>query len=424
MVVQRLNDKLNDKLPEGERFYRDRVFALRASGQIFVLLSVLFASVQKGSLPAPISLAGVFLFSAFFWRRNWEDTFAQTHLYMGVQTAIASLVVFLEVDLSCLFLILVGQSIAMFRTRTGLIWAVALELIFLVLNGHHPGGALFTVESRAVVVTALMVISGLVSRHIIHTSRERDMIRELLTELSGAHAQLQRYAGQAEFLAAAAERERIAGDLHDALGHRLTVSVVSLEGAHRLMEADPRKAAGMIETVRSQLMTGLSELRQTLQALRGEEINSGNFVSSLQQTVDTFAAATGIACHCRLPDALETPLTEDQCIAIYRTVQETLTNAQKHAGALNIWVDLEASGGALALRVRNDGRDFDSSNGIGAGLRGMRLRADLLGGDLRVTTPEEGGILVHFSLPIGEAEREDVMVRSQVLDYEVERGGV
>lgn len=424
MVVQRLNDKLNDKLPDGERFYHDRNFILRVAGQTFVLLSVLFVSISEGSSPAPMSLAGVFLFSALFWRRSWDDTFAQTHLYMAIQTVIASLSVFLEVDLSCLFLVLVGQSMVIFRIRTGLIWAAALQLIFLVINWRHPGDALFTVESRAIVVTTLMIISCLVSRYIFQTSRDRDRIQDLLTDLSGAHARLQRYAGQAEFLAAAAERERIAGDLHDALGHRLTVSVVSLEGAHRLMEADPRKAAGMIETVRSQLMTGLSELRQTLQALRGEEINSGNFVSSLQQTVDTFAAATGIACHCRLPDALETPLTEDQCIAIYRTVQETLTNAQKHAGALNIWVDLEASGGALALRVRNDGRDFDSSNGIGAGLRGMRLRADLLGGDLRVTTPEEGGILVHFSLPIGEAEREDVMVRSQVLDYEVERGGV
>ena len=419
MVVKRLNDRL----PDGKRFYHDRSFALRVAGQFFVLFSVLFATIQKGSLPAPASLAGVFLFSAFFWRRQWEDTFAQRHLYMGVQTAIASLVVLQEVDLICLFLVLAGQSMAMFRTRTGLIWVAVIELIFLVINWRHPGDAMFTPESRAVVVSVLMAFSALVSRGIIGTSRDRDRIQILLSELNGAHTQLQRYAEQAEFLAAASERERIARDLHDTLGHRLTVAVVQLEGAHRLTEQDPRQAAGMIGTVRSQLMTGLSELRQTLQALRGEEINSDNLVSSLQQTVDVFAAATGIACHCRLPDALQAPVSDDQCIAIYRTVQETLTNAQKHAGALNLWVDLEASDGALVLRVRNDGQDFDSSNGIGSGLRGMRQRAELLGGDLCVTTPAEGGTLVHFSLPIGEAAGEDVTVESQVLDYEVERGG-
>ena len=419
MAVKRLNDRLSD----GKRFYHDRSFILRMTGQIFVLFSVLFVFIQKGSSPAPTSLAGVFLFSAFFWRREWEDTFAQRHLYMGIQTAIASLVVFQEVDLICLFLVLVGQSMAIFRTRTGLIWAAVIELIFLVINWRHPGDAMFTPESRAVVVTVLIAFSALVSRGIIATSRDRDRIRNLLSELNGAHTQLQRYAEQAEFLAAGAERERIARDLHDTLGHRLTVAVVQLEGAHRLMEREPQQVVGMIDTVRSQLTTGLSELRQTLQALREEEINSDNLVSSLQQTVDVFAAATGIACHCRLPDALQASLSDDECAALYRIVQETLTNVQKHAEALNVWVDLEASEGALILRVRNDGRDFGLSNGNGSGLRGMRERAEQLGGDLCVTTPAEGGTTVLFSLPIGESAGEEGMVESQVLDYEVARGG-
>ena len=421
MVVKRLNDIMTDT----KRFFRDRDFTFRLAGQTFILLLVLYASMEEGTLPDPKLLAGVFLFSVFFWRRRWEDTFVQTHFYLAIQTVIAGLITFQSIDFSCLFLVLVGQTVVMFKPRTALIWAAVLQLVVLVTNWRHPGDALFTPESRAVVITALMVISGLVSRSIGQTRRDRDEIRNLLTDLSGAHARLQAHAKQTELLAAATERERIARDLHDALGHRLTVSVVQLEGAHRLIEQDPRQVAGMIETVRSQLMTGLRELRQTLQALRGEEINSDTLVSSLQQTVDAFAAATGIVCHyqlCQPADVLKAPLSDDQCAAIYRTVQETLTNAQKHARAQNIWVDMETSEGALNLRVRNDGRDFDPSNGSGSGLRGMRERAELIGGDLCVTTPAEGGILVNFSLPIGEAACEDVMVQPQVLDYEVERG--
>ncbi|MDE0198183.1 MAG: sensor histidine kinase [Caldilineaceae bacterium] len=422
MGVKRLTHRLSDE----KRFYRGRDFTLRLAGQVFILVSVIYVFVQKGLAPASLPLAGVFIFSAFFWRRRWEDTFVHTHFYMVFQTVVAGLVAFQDIDLSCLFLVLVGQAMAIFKPRTGLIWVAVIESVFLAVNWRHPGDALFTPESRAVVVSALMMASGLMSRNIYQTRRDRDRIQNLLTELSGAHARLQRYAGQAELLAAATERERIARDLHDALGHRLTVSVVQLEGAHRLMAQDPRRVAGMIETVCSQLTTGLRELRQTLQALRGEEINSDNLVSCLQQTVDAFAAATGIACHCQLcqpSDLLKAPLPDDQCAAIYRAVQETLTNAQKHARALNIWVELEASAGALILRVRNDGRDFDPSNGSGSGLRGLRERAELLGGDLCVTTPAEGGILVHFSLPIGEAAGEDVMVRSQVMDYESKGGG-
>ncbi|MDE0199498.1 MAG: histidine kinase [Caldilineaceae bacterium] len=419
MVVKRLKDRLLGR----ERFYHDRDFPLRLAGQVFILVSVTYVLIQNGLAPMLMPLAGVVLFSVLFWLRRWYDTFVHTHLYIAVQTAVAGLIVLQDVDFACLFLILVGQSMVIFRIRTGLIWVAVFELIFLAVNWRHPGDALFTPESRAVVVSALMVIAGLVSRNIFQMRWDRDRIQELLTELSGAHTRLQRYAGQAEWLAAAAERERIARDLHDALGHRLTVAVVQLEGAHRLMAQEPGQAAGMIETVRSQLTTGLSELRETLQALRGEEINSDNLVSCLQQTVDAFADATGVACHCRLPDVLPAPLPDDRCTAIYRAVQETLTNAQKHARALNIWVDLEAGEGAVVLRVRNDGRDFDPSNGNGSGLRGMRERAELFGGDLFVTTPAEGGILVHFSLPVGEAAREGVAVQSQVLDYEVERGG-
>ncbi len=418
MTVRRLKHTLSDR----KRFYRDRYFLLRLAGQAFLLIPMLYAGMQRGALPEPVPLAGLFLFSAFFWRRQWIDAFVQTHFYMAIQSVISTVVVFQDITFTCLFMVLAGQAVAMFKTRTGLIWVAVLYLIVLAANWRHPGDEMFTPGSRAVVVVVLMAISGIVSSSMAKASRDKERIEGLLTELSGAHAQLQRYARQTEFLAAAAERERIARDLHDTLGHRLTVSVVQLEGANRLIDLEPRRVAGMIEAVRSQLTTGLEELRQTLLALRGRGVNRDKLMHSLQQIVDEFENVTGIACHRQLPEMLHASLSDEQCTAIYRIVQETLTNVQKHAGALNIWVDLEMGEDWLTLRVRNDGRDFDPSSGNGYGLQGMRERAVQLGGALRVITPAEGGMLVLFALPIGDGAREKDAAEPRLIQYEVESG--
>jgi len=418
MVVRRVKHTLAD----GKRFYHDRHFLLRLAGQTFLLIPVLYAGMQRGALPGPVPLAGVFLFSAFFWRRRWIDSFVQTHFYMAIQSAISAVVVFHDIGFIGLFMVLAGQAVAMFKTRTGLIWIAVLHAIVLAANWLHPGDEIFTPGSRAAVVVVLMAISTIVSGSMAKAGRDRERIAGLLTELSGAHAQLQRYARQAEFLAAAAERERIARDLHDTLGHRLTVSVVQLEGANRLIEQEPRRVAGMIETVRSQLTTGLEELRQTLLTLRGHGVGRDELLSSLQQTVDEFEEVTGIACHRQLPEKVQVSLSDEQCTAIYRIVQEALTNVQKHAGALNIWMGLEVGEDALTLRVRNDGRDFDPSGGNGYGLQGMRERAARLGGTLRVTRPAEGGMLVLLTLPIGDGVRERAAAGPRLIEHEFESG--
>src|SRR5690606_11162904 len=92
--------------------------------------------------------------------------------------------------------------------------------------------------------------------------------QRLQTELQEAHQQLQTYAERVEALAVAEERNRLAREMHDTLGHRLTVSIVQLEGAGRLIEHDPTRTAQMVQTVREQLVEGLDELRRALVSLR------------------------------------------------------------------------------------------------------------------------------------------------------------
>lgn len=137
---------------------------------------------------------------------------------------------------------------------------IVAALHFILQRGSLPGPAFL--------VTAGMVISGVRGSGMARARRARDRVQNLLTGPSDAYGRLQAFAEQSRQLAAANERNRLAREIHDTLGHRLTASIVQLEGANRLMELEPRRAAGMVETVRAQLGTGLEELRGTFQELR------------------------------------------------------------------------------------------------------------------------------------------------------------
>ena len=263
MTVRRLYDRLLD----GERFYRDRNFILRLAGQALVLAAVLHFFLQRGTLPGPMLLAGVFLFSVLFWRRTGTFTVVWRHLYMTIQAVISGLMAFQDISFAYLFLVLVGQSVLMFRLRGGVIWAVVLYLIIMAVNWLHPGDRPLAPEARALLVSAGVIVSGVMGSSMAQARRAQDKVQSLFAELSDAHDQLQGFSEQSRRLAAAHERDRLAKELRDSLGQRLTASIVQLEGASLLMEADPRRAAGMVERVRAQLGTGLDDLRNTFQEL-------------------------------------------------------------------------------------------------------------------------------------------------------------
>ena len=367
--------------------------------------AIALVMVQWDSLPTQIFLIGLLLvFSVLLWRMPKEDKDSprQMNFYLAAQSLIAFLAFVQDPVFIFLFCILSGQAMMIASARSSLIWIGVFVLIVLIgtLVRHSQGLPL--ISFRILLSGTGFIFFGIFASMIARVRQAKVRYAHLLTELITAHRRLERYAEQAESLAASEERNRLARDLHDTLGHRLTVSIVQLESAVRLKDRDPQRMDGMIETARAQLSEGLNELRHTLNALHTPLISGYNLLSSLKQTAGAFAAASGVALHTQLPDRLP-PLTDVQCMTIYRTVQEALTNTQKHAQARNVWLTLDVASDALILTVRNDGRDFISSNGRGYGLRGIEERAVQLDGSLQVTRPEEGGTLLTLRLPLGQA---------------------
>ena len=222
----------------------------------------------------------------------------------------------------------------------------------------------------------------------------------LLAGLQEAHEQLQQYALRAEEMAVVEERNRLAREMHDTLGHRLTVASVQLEAAERLGPTDWQRAAALVSTVREQVHLALGELRGTVAALRAPIAADLHLRSSLRRLADDFEEATGLTVHRVLPDDMP-PLPDAHRLTLFRTAQEALTNIQKHAAARQAWLVLNVGEGAVALLVSDDGRGLPPGSGPpGFGLQGLRERACQLGGELYLEPRPGGGTQLSLRLPL------------------------
>lgn len=194
------------------------------------------------------------------------------------------------------------------------------------------------------------------------------------------------------------ERTRLARELHDEIGQSITGLMLEIDHAarHSSNEIEPELQEAR-ETAR-----GLSdELRRIVRRLRPEALDDLGLPSALAALTDGFADQTGVSVRRRVETPLP-PLTRETELVIYRVAQECLTNIARHAEASRVALELRANGDSLDLRVTDDGRGLYDVR-PGTGITGMRERALLIHGRLRVGTGPQGGVTVALSIPTGSS---------------------
>ena len=190
-----------------------------------------------------------------------------------------------------------------------------------------------------------------------------------------------------EELAKVAERERIARDLHDVLGHTLSVVILKSELAGKLIERDPERAAKEIREVEQIGRQALSEVREAIRGYRSRGLAAE--LSMAKSTLET----AGIVVQCDAPNVRISALQES---VLSLAVREAVTNVVRHAHARSCRLRLEQNNGSCRLLVGDDGRGGSSLEGNG--LRGMRERVEMLGGTLTRST--QAGTTLTITLPM------------------------
>jgi len=332
---------------------------------------------------------------------KFEKVITRLRLYFLAQTIIVIILMLPEPNtgiFQMLFFMLSAQAMVSFSEQEGYIWV-----------------GVFTVATGIILLSTFSVRDGLLvllpyatgywffaafARALASAEQSRKESQVLLAELQAAHQQLQEYADQIEELAVAEERNRLAREMHDTLGHRLTVASVQLEGAQRLISDDPEKASDMVGTVRDQVRDALGELRSTVATLREPIQTDLSLDRALKRLAASFEGATALGVALTLPNE-EYTVPDAHRLTIYRTAQEALTNVQRHAQAQQVWLDLAYTSEQITLTVRDDGvgipNEIDSTS---FGLRGLRERVIQLDGNILFDNHTEGGTYIEVSLPL------------------------
>ncbi len=292
---------------------------------------------------------------------------------------------------------------------------LALITLLVSLAGVLSGYLLTWVLTRP--VKALVAVTQAVARGDLSQRAPRwaddeigalsDSFNSMVAELERAREEVQRKEAmrgqllQKIITAQEEERRRIARELHDQTGQALTSILVGLRTLES--KADPLR----LQDLKAIVTDTLDDVRDLALELRPSVLDDLGLVPALQRHVRTCAARYGLAIDLqtvgldglRLPSALET--------ALYRIIQEAVTNAIRHAGAGQVSVLLEARGATLVAIIEDDGCGFEAERLVEGplperwlGLHGMRERAELLGGKLAIESAPGAGTTVFVEVPV------------------------
>lgn len=261
--------------------------------------------------------------------------------------------------------------------------------IYLWAFPWHVGGIVrFVIECTFCVVCMHMVVSA---------QKGRATLEILALDLEDANRQLGSYAAQAEELAVARERNRMAREIHDSLGHYLTVIRVQLEAALAVQDSDPGKARDAMSKAQTMAEDGLREIRDSIATLRATPLEQRTLCEALLALVAE-SEASGLPVKMEV-QGVERKLSEAAGLTLYRVAQEGLTNIRKHApGAKPRLLLTFDAAPSVRLTVSDDGPGCDSPDG-GFGLVGLRERASLLRGSFSTETAPGEGFTLTVELP-------------------------
>lgn len=339
--------------------------------------------VRKPMLPAPGRLVTYFCFNLAVWA-------IQIHLVPGIWWTIFAYT---------------GQMFGMLPVRYALPMNLfAIAIIIGQMTGWNLREAdhnlVFSIIGQWTSVTVFMVYIS----HLSRTSMERG---RLIAELEASKSELEKAQQRETELAVLRERERMARDLHDSLGHALVAIAMQLEAIQRLYPIDSERASMQVDELKALTRSSMGTLRDTVAGLRAPGLGDRPLSSALQEMCVELGQRTGIDVSCQVAQKIETlgpALTE----TTWRVAQEALTNVEKHAQARRVRVSVAHQPGTLVLCIADDGIGLAKGAEFRPdrfGLRGMRERIEGLGGTMSLESGATGTVVTAQIPLIGESRQ-------------------
>lgn len=287
----------------------------------------------------------------------------------------------------------VAQAILDLRPRWA--WLIGVYLFGLVISHwgvlHGSEAAVVAMLNYGAAFAFTAVFTAITKQALVARRRAED----LRAELEQANAQLRAHAEQAGELATTRERNRLAREIHDGVGHYLTVVKTQLDAASALLPAQPDRAREAVGKAAKLAAEALDDVRRSVGSLRADATRP-----PLPEALKELAAH-GEPVPTLAIEGAPRPVAPGVEHALFRAAQEGLTNIRKHARATNVLLRLDfRTPQRVVLELADNGVGAASGvNGSGFGLRGLRERIELLGGTVDSGNRLEGGFALRVEVP-------------------------
>ncbi|WP_165861302.1 sensor histidine kinase [Paenibacillus paeoniae] len=293
--------------------------------------------------------------------------------------------------------LIAAVGISMFykiRSRRAMISFFILLLMYWIIFasfGLYKGVPVYVVD--IIIFTVFILYTSIMGALLRHYQQSRN-------ETIRLNEQLLHYSKEIEALATTNERNRIARDIHDNVGHSLTSLLIQLQAARKLREVEPERSDSVLMKCELLARSTLQDLRLSVRAMNDEAWISASMEQNIQAFIQDFSDISGMNIQMKVEGSLDS-IQPTIMLACFRIIQEAMTNARKHGHAHRLDLTLCNSDGILRITLRDDGVGTDRVE-EGFGLRSMRERVEGQLGSIDITSERGQGFTVAIQIPIAQ----------------------
>ena len=280
-------------------------------------------------------------------------------------------------------------------------WLMASQLHAVPIEAYisyYNASAQAALKSLLNIFTSLNIILFVLYVVVLvqSTHRENERIQSLNAQLHDANQRLMAYALEAEHMAETRERNRLAREIHDTLGHALTGIAAGLDACMMTVETAPEFTKKQLAKIRETALRGIKDVRRSVKKLRPDDLERLSLREALFKMTEEFMASSGMEISYTITGWPE-QMREDEEEVVYRIVQESVTNANRHGHARHVEITVSADEEWMRIVIADDGIGCEHVK-KGFGLRHMQERLELLKGTLNYWS--DGGFILEVAIPM------------------------
>jgi two-component system, sensor histidine kinase and response regulator len=280
------------------------------------------------------------------------------------------------------------------------IFISALDEVFDKVKAFTSGGVDYIQKPFQVEEVLARIENQLTVRRLqMQLQAQNQQLQQTQANLLQALEQERSLKQRIEEMAAIEERNRIAREIHDSLGHSLTALNVQLQAAASLLLSDPTQAQSFLAQAQRLGATAMQEVRQSVRTLRTDEQVEQPLEETIATLAEEFRQVTGITPNVDIHLMKSVSISISK--TIYRIVQEAFTNISKYARATQVQIQLITTGDRVCLEIKDNGQGFSCDRETtGFGLQGMQERIAALDGEFHLTTSPGSGCKITVEIPL------------------------